>query len=66
MSKICENCKQDHASKVLNTVNLCDMCFGLEKMAIKDVHALVDRMLDRGIPAKSILERFDLYNSLQS
>ena len=62
MSKICENCNQDHASKVLNTVSLCDMCFGLEELAIKEVHDLVDKMLKRGIPAKSILERFDLYS----
>lgn len=64
MSKICEDCQQEESTTVLNTVNLCDTCYGLEKLAIKDLHRLIDDMVDRGVPAKSILERFYLHNKL--
>ena len=66
MSKKCENCQTEKATTILNTVQLCETCSGIEKLAIIEVHSLIDDMLDRGISAKSILERFDLHNSLIS
>jgi hypothetical protein len=64
MKKTCEDCQQENATTVLNTVSLCDNCNKIEQDAIDKLHKLIGTMLMSGIPAKSILERFDLHNSL--
>jgi len=61
---LCGDCEENKAFKFLNRVGLCEDCFNIEKKAIKDLYKLIDEMLKSGIPAKSILERFDLHNSL--
>ncbi len=60
----CQNCETENSTSILNGVKLCDTCIGIEKIAISNLYAIIGEMIDSGIPAKSILERFDLHNSL--
>lgn len=60
----CQNCETENSTSILNGVKLCDTCVGIEKIAISKLYKVIGEMIDTGIPAKSILERFDLHNSL--